>query len=405
MRAARSLPMRLGPYLLTECIGMGGMAAVYRGRRRGASGFETAVVVKIVLPEHRRNQRYVRMFKEEARLSAQLCHANVVRVHDFGHVAGIPFLEMEDLTGWNLQQLGDAAAARGERVPMPIALAIITEACRGLAYAHSFVDDKGAHRPIIHRDVSPSNIVICRDGAVKLVDFGLAQLTRGETLEIDTFLGKLAYMSPEQLEQRRLDRRADVFALGVTLYELVTGKRLFAGANNVETLKRLQTLVVEPPSRLNPSAPAALDVIILRALQRDPDQRYQSAAEMLAALDAVNHPVASRAQLLAHLGALAPEVFTRACDGCGERVAWGSDCASCKTRMDPSPFDEPALDPSLALVPVPPPSSPVRALPARLRAWLGHRGLVLRLTLLVLWRQLAARIADWRARRAGTVSS
>ncbi len=397
MRVARTLPMRLGPYLLTECIGVGGMAAVYRARRRGVSGFETCAVIKTLLPEHRRNQRYVRMFKEEARLSAQLSHANVVRVHDFGHVAGIPFLEMEDLTGWNLSQLCDATAAAGARVPMPIALAIITEACRGLAYAHSFVDDKGVHRPIVHRDVSPSNIVICKDGAVKLVDFGLAQLTRGETLEIDTFLGKLAYMSPEQLERRQLDRRADVFALGVTLYELVSGRRLFAGANNVETLKRLQTLVVEPPSRLNPSAPAALDVIILRALHRDPDQRYQSAAEMLAALDAIAHPVASRAQLLAHLGNLAPEVFTHACDGCGARVAWGSECASCRTRVEPSAFDEPEA--AAALVPLPEPSTEL-ALRARAGAWLQHRWLVLKLTLVVLWRQLDARIADWRARRA-----
>ncbi|HEX6836886.1 MAG TPA: serine/threonine-protein kinase [Polyangia bacterium] len=402
--------MRLGPYLLTECIATGGMAAVYHARRRGVSGFETSAVVKTLLPEHRRNQRYVRMFKEEAKLSAQLQHANVVRVHDFGHVAGIPFLEMEDLTGWNLQQLGEAAEARGERVPVPIALAILSEACRGLAYAHSFVDDKGAHRPIIHRDVSPSNIVICKDGAVKLVDFGLAQLTRGETLEIDTFLGKLAYMSPEQLERRQLDRRADVFALGVTMYELISGKRLFAGANNVETLKRLQTLVVEPPSRLNPSAPAALDVVVLRALHRDPDQRYQSAAELLAAIDAIACPVASRAQLLSYLGALAPEMFTHACDGCGERVAWGADCASCKTRMDPSPFDEEA--PPAALVPVPDLRStalastvlaPLRRAPAATIQWLKHRKLVLKLTLVLLWRRLDAWRADRRARRAGAV--
>ncbi|HEX8950422.1 MAG TPA: serine/threonine-protein kinase, partial [Polyangia bacterium] len=271
--------MRLGPYLLTECLGIGGMAAVYRAQRRGEPGLEADVVVKTLLPEHRRNQRYVRMFKDEARLSAQLQHDNVVRVHDFGHIAGIPFLEMEDLTGWNVQQLWDAAAARGERVPLPIALALVTEACRGLAYAHSFVDGAGARRPIIHRDVSPANIMICRDGSVKLVDFGLAQQTRGETLAIDTFLGKLAYMSPEQLERRQLDRRADVFALGVTLWELVVGKRLFAGADDAATLQRLQTLVVERPSRLNPAASPTLDAIVLRALHKDPAQRYQSAAE------------------------------------------------------------------------------------------------------------------------------
>jgi serine/threonine protein kinase len=388
MQVVRTLPMRLGPYLLTERIGSGGMAGVYRGKRRGTAGFETAVVVKILLPEHRRNQRFVRMFKDEARLSAQLKHGNVVRVHDFGLIAGIPFLEMEDLTGWNAAQLWDHLAARGERLPVAVALALVSEACRGLAYAHAFVDDHGVHRPIIHRDVSPANIMICRDGAVKLVDFGLALKTRGETLEIDTFLGKLAYMSPEQLERRQLDRRADVFALGVTLYELVTGRRLFAGANNIETLRKLQTVVVPPPSHVNPEAPAALDVIVLRALHRDPDERYQSAGEMLAALDALAGLGASRAQLLAYLGRVAPEVFTRACDGCGEPVAWGADCSSCKTRAEPPAFavDEPAVPVAAATT------------AALQRSWLRHRWLVLQLTLCLLWRQLDAWIAGRRLR-------
>jgi serine/threonine protein kinase len=361
MRVVRTMPMRLGPYLLTECIGTGGMAAVYRGKRRGTAGFETSVVVKILLPELRRNQRFVRMFKEEARLSAQLRHNNVVRVYDFGLVAGIPFLEMEDLTGWNLQQVGNALAQRSQRLPVPIALALVSEACRGLAYAHSFVDDRGARRPIIHRDVSPANVMICRDGSVKLVDFGLARLTSGETLQIDTFVGKLAYMSPEQLDRRQLDRRADVFALGVTLHELLTGKRLFGVGNDHETLCRLQTLVVEPPSSVNPDVPAALDVIVLRAIQREPGQRYQSAAEMLVALDALGGRMASRTELLRYLGTMAPEVFTRADD------AQPDATATPKT-----------------------PTQPIH--------WLQRRWLIFRLTLCVLWRRFDAWIAGQRTR-------
>jgi eukaryotic-like serine/threonine-protein kinase len=396
MRVVSTLPMRLGPYLLTELIGTGGMAVVYRGVRRGTSGFETAVVVKILKPEHRRNQRFVRMFKDEARLSAQLQHANVVRVHDFGMIAGIPFLEMEDLTGWNLQEVWNALTARGQRLPLPIALTLVSEACRGLAYAHSFVDAAGAHRPIIHRDVSPANVMICRDGSVKLVDFGLALATHGETLEIDTFLGKLAYMSPEQLHKRQLDRRADVFALGVTLYEMITGARLYAGKSNVETLQRLQTLVVEPPSRLNREATAALDVVVLRALHADPDQRYQSAAELLVALDALAGMTASRAQLLAYLGGIATEVFTHGCDGCGARVAWGAECSSCKTCADASPFG--AEGEPLAPAPqwtATPAATPSRAWPIR---FLQRRRLLLTLTLCVLWRQLDAWIAMQRIR-------
>jgi serine/threonine protein kinase len=385
------MPMRLGSYLLTECIGTGGMAAVYKGKRRGTSGFETAVVVKTLLPEHRRNQRYVRMFKEEARLSAQLRHANVVRVHDFGMIADTPFLEMEDLTGWNLQQLWAACAARGERVPLAITLALLADACRGLAYAHAFVDDAGVHRPIIHRDVSPANVMICRDGSVKLVDFGLARLTRGETLEIDTFLGKLAYMSPEQLQRRQLDRRADVFAFGVTMYELLTGQRLFGAANNVDTLRRLQTLVIDPPSTINPEVPAAVDVVVLRALQRDPAERYQSAAELSAALDAIAAEPASRAQLLGYLGTIAPAVFTHACVECGARIAWGAECTSCKTSAEPSPFDnDEAETPASA-------PAPARSLTQPIR-WLQRRWLIFRLTLCVLWRGFDAWMAERRLR-------
>jgi serine/threonine protein kinase len=393
MRVVHTMPMRLGPYLLTECIGVGGMAAVYRGKRRSTAGFETQVVVKTLLPEHRKNQRYVRLFKEEARLSAQLRHNNVVRVHDFGMLADTPFLEMEDLSGWNLQQVWNALAQRKERLPLPIALTLVTEACRGLAYAHAFVDDKGARRPIIHRDVSPANVMICRDGSIKLVDFGLARLTSGETQKIDTFLGKIAYMSPEQLDRRELDRRADVFALGVTLHELLTGQRLFGIGNDHQTLVRLQTLVVEPPSTVNPDVPAALDVIVLRAIQRDPNQRYQSAAEMLAALDALGAVTASRTQLLSYLGTMAPDVFTHACDECGAKIAWGASCVSCKTRLDPALFaEEDAAEPP----PVSATASPRTAtLPIR---WLSRRWLLLRLTLCVLWRTFDSWIADQRIR-------
>jgi serine/threonine protein kinase len=397
MMVVRTLPMRLGPYLLTECLGRGGMAAVYKGKRRGASGFEKSVVVKTLLPEHRRNTQFVRMFKEEARLCAQLQHANVVRVHDFGVIADTPFLEMENLSGWNLKQLWDAAAARHELVPLPVTLALLGEACRGLAYAHSFVDDAGVHRPIIHRDVSPANVMICRDGSVKLVDFGLARLTRGETLAIDTFQGKLAYMSPEQLERRQLDRRADVFALGVTLHELLTGRRLFGVGDDRQTLRRLQTLVIDPPSAVNPEVPAAVDVIVLRALHRDPDQRYPSAAEMLAALDQVSGMMASRARLLSYLGAVAPHVFTRPCDECGGPVVWGADCPVCKTRLDDvselmgddclDEKDFPSPSPSLSsLVPVPPDQL----------GWSRRRWLILKLTLCILWRRLDVWIAVQR---------
>ena len=393
MRVVKTMPMRFGPYLLREQIGSGGMAAVYRGKRRDPSGFEKPVVVKALLPQHRRNPRYVRMFKEEARLSAQLAHANVVRVHGFGAVGDTPYLEMEDLTGWNLQQVWSTLAARGARLPVDIALTLISEVCRGLAYVHGFVDDNGVRRPIIHRDVSPANVIVCRDGAVKLVDLGLARETRGETIEIDTFLGKLAYMSPEQLDRRQLDRRADVFALGVTLYELLTGQRLFAGADNVVTLQRLQTLVVEPPSRVNPEVPAALDAIVLRALHRDTAARYPSAVEMLAALDALALRTVGRAQLLTYLGGLAPEVFARACAECGAQVAWGEECGSCTTSVDDAvPFESDEPIALTELVPILPPPR------GRVAAWLQRRWILFALTVQLLWRRADAWLAEQRMR-------
>jgi serine/threonine protein kinase len=329
-----ALPMRFGPYELTECIGRGGMAEVYRGKRRGVAGFEKQVVIKTILPKLASEPRLVRRFAEEARLSAQLLHDNIVRVHDFGYVGQRPYLELELLTGWNLTQLWQRLSERRERLPVPITLTLMTALCRGLAYAHAFVDERGVQRPIIHRDVSPANAMICRDGSVKLLDFGAAQLTRGETLRIDTFVGKIAYMSPEQVDRSQVDRRADVFGLGVMLHELLVGQRLFAGADDGETLRRVRELPIAPPSRLNPAVPAALDAITLRALTRDPDDRYASATEMLAALERLSGQAAAHPSLLGYLGSIGPEMFATACEDCGRSVPCGRQCTTCKTQAD-----------------------------------------------------------------------
>jgi serine/threonine protein kinase len=332
-----ALPRPFGQYLLLEQIGAGGTARVYRARRHSIYGFTRQVVVKTMLPERARDPRFVHLFTEEARISAQLIHANIVQVIDFGTVGGTAFLEMEYLPGINVSQLISAVVERGVRLPVSVVLAIATEACRGLAYAHSFVDENGAHRPIIHRDVSPANVMIGRDGSVKLLDFGLASLTRGETLSIDTFRGKLAYMSPEQAQARRVDRRADVYAFGVMLYELLTGERLFQGENDEETVRRVCSMNVPRPSRRNGEVPAALDAVVLRALERDPEQRYPSADELLTVLEAVTSRAATRKELLAYLGRLLPQVFTKPCDSCGDLIPHGSECSNCRTVLDQFP--------------------------------------------------------------------
>ena len=399
-----SLPLRLGPYLLTERLGAGGMACVYKGKRRGAAGFEKQVVVKTLHPELARQPRFMQLFKNEACLSAQLQHNNVVRVNDFGIVDGTPFLEMEYLQGWNLQQVWEAATRAGERLPVSISLTLALEICRGLAYAHSFVDEKGEHRPVVHRDISPANVMICRDGAVKLLDFGLAHLTRGETVKIETFGGKLAYMSPEQLDRRELDRRADVFALGALLHELLTGQRLFGGGDDRQTLWRIQHLPVPPPSQLNPSVPAALDAVVLRALSRDPGQRYQSAADLLSALEAHESLAASRKVMLTHLGSLAPEVFTAPCDACGQRLPCGVECADCRTVADTAMAEllntpETIVEPPTAIAPPPAPITATAIIAPR-RDQVARAFLVLLLTARVWWRQLDAWLDR---RRSGTL--
>ncbi len=339
------LPRFFGPYILTECIGSGGTGVVHKAIRRGTSGFEKLVVIKTLLPELAGKPLMMRLFTAEAKISAQLLHTNIVQIHDFGVIERTPFLELEYLPGWNLKELWDRVVDGEQRVPVSIALTLATEACQGLAYAHSFLDQQGVHRKVIHRDVSPANVMVCRDGTVKLLDFGLATVTRGETLSIETFHGKLAYMSPEQLERGQVDRRADVYALGVLLHELLTGKRLFHAATDADTVRRVRALDVEPPSRSNPLVSPALDALVSRALARDPGRRYPSAVELRDALEALRPMAATRRELLAYLGSVAPEVFTTSCCGCGAQLPCGAEC----TRCHPEPT------PALAPVSLPPP--------------------------------------------------
>jgi serine/threonine protein kinase len=411
------LPLHFGPYELLECIGRGGMAEVFKGKRRGCAGFEKQVVVKTILPNLASDERFVRLFTEEALLSAKLLHNNIVRAHDFGFVGRRPFLELELLVGWNLKELWERVTARSERIPVAITLTLVTAICRGLAYAHSFVDEGGEHRPIIHRDVSPANVMICRDGSIKLLDFGLAQLTHGETLQIETFQGKLAYMSPEQMERRCLDRRADVFGLGAILHELLVGRRLFGVGDDAQTLRRLTDAEIEAPSTMNPEVPAALDVIALRALTRDPDERYQSAAEMLVALDELSGQAASPTHLLGYLGSIGPEMFTTACDLCGERLPWGVECGMCKTQIDegddvaaatvapvaapPPPVSAArSAPPRRPRAPIPPPTLPMWQMRAVGPRWLLALMLMLGLPLWAWARRTAPRIVHrWRSLR------
>jgi len=294
-------PIQFGKYTLFERIGRGGMADVFKGRTRGPAGFERIFVVKRILPSLSDDPAFVRMFVEEAKMSARLNHPNIVQVFELGSVEGEFFISMEHVSGHDLSETM-RALWRTSGAPRPELVAYIgREICRALGYAHGLTDERGQLLGMIHRDVSPSNVMLSYEGAVKLLDFGIAKAlsdapdpARGGTLK-----GKYAYMAPEQTEGENVDRRIDIFAAGIVLHEVLTGRRLFKGQNDMQTIERVRSCQVRPPSASNPACPPLLDAILLRALARDPDDRFQTADEMADALDEVVHDAHFTPQQLA----------------------------------------------------------------------------------------------------------
>jgi serine/threonine protein kinase len=303
-----SEPIQFGKYTLFERIGRGGMADVYKGRVQGPQGFERTFVVKRILPHLSDDATFIKMFVEEAKLSARLAHPNIVQIFELGAVEGEYFISMEYIRGRDLSETM-RAIWKTMGPPRPELVAYIgREACRALSYAHSLADERGRPLGMIHRDVSPSNIMMSYEGAVKLLDFGIAKALgeAPETTKSGTMKGKYAYMAPEQTEGDDVDHRIDIFSCGIVLHEVLTGRRLFKGQNDVLTIERVRRCDVPPPSQQNPMVPPELDAIILRALARDRDQRWATAADMADALDDVVH--AARFQPT-HLAQLLHDLF------------------------------------------------------------------------------------------------
>ena len=283
-------PIQFGKYTLFERIGRGGMAEVYKGRIQGPAGFERVFVVKRILPHLSDDASFIKMFVEEAKLSARLNHPNIVHIFELGAVEGEYFISMEYIRGHDLSETMRAIwKALGP--PRPELVSYIgREACRGLAYAHNLTDENGRPLGMIHRDVSPSNVMLSYEGAVKMLDFGIAKaLGDAEPSKSGTLKGKYAYMAPEQTEGDNIDHRSDIFAIGIVLHEVLTGRRLFKGQNDVQTIERVRRCEVPPPSAQNPNVPRELDDILLKALQRDPMRRWSNAADMADALDDIVH--------------------------------------------------------------------------------------------------------------------
>ncbi len=302
-------PIPFGKYTLFERIGRGGMADVFKARIQGPAGFERTFVVKRILPHLSDDESFTHMFIDEAKIAAKLTHPNIVQVFELGSVDGEYFMSMEYVRGHDLAETMRTLWAR-VGPPHPEMVAYIgREMCRALAYAHEFTSDEGQMLGMIHRDVSPSNVMLSFDGAVKLLDFGIAKALGGDADEgtkSGTLKGKFAYMAPEQTTSNEIDRRIDIFATGIVLHEMLTGRRLFKGENDMQTIERVRRCEVLPPSLHNPLCPPELDQMVLQALAKDRDQRYQSASEMADALDDVVY--AARFQA-GHLAAAMRSLF------------------------------------------------------------------------------------------------
>jgi serine/threonine protein kinase len=276
----------LGRYEIVKHLAQGGMAEVFLARATGIEGFERHVVVKRIRAEQAHDKSHVQMFLDEARLAASLHHHNVVQVHDIGEQQGEYFFVMEYVHGEDVRKLLTAVSSRGERVPLEHVLAIATAAAAGLHHAHEQCGPNRAPLGIVHRDVSPANILVGYDGGVKVADFGIAKAVhRTSETESGTRKGKVAYMSPEQCIGDPVDRRSDVFALGIVLYELLTVRRLFKDDNDFLTMTAIVQGKIPPPSTSWLEIPPALEAIVMKALASSPDDRYATADHLRLALE------------------------------------------------------------------------------------------------------------------------
>ncbi|MBI5511373.1 MAG: serine/threonine protein kinase [Deltaproteobacteria bacterium] len=279
---------RLGEYLLVERLNQGGMADVYLAKQFGLGGTDQLVALKCIRPDIAEDPQFIRMFVDEAKLAVQLHHANVARTYDLGHIGNTYFMAMEVIEGRDLRALIERARARGLEIREPLALHILAAVCDGLDYAHRKADPTGVPLNIVHRDVSPQNVLVSYAGEVKLIDFGIAKAaTHASLSQAGVLKGKYGYMSPEQVRGQAVDHRSDIFATGVVMWELLTCERLFAGSSDFSVLEKVRQVEIIPPSIVSPAISPEVEAVIMKALARDPDDRYVSASDMRDAVLAV----------------------------------------------------------------------------------------------------------------------
>lgn len=271
-----------GPYRLLDRVAVGGMAEVFKAKRSGVEGFEKTVALKRILPHLSENKEFLDMFVDEAKMVAGLNHPNIVQIFDLGKIEDSYYIAMEYVHGRDLRTIMKRARDKGLRMPLDLGLRVVSQVSAALEYAHRKKDEQGRPMEIVHRDVSPQNILISFDGDVKLVDFGIAKAaTKASNTDRGALRGKLLYMSPEQAWGKPIDLRSDVFSAGIVLYEIVTEQKPFmAQGSEVTILELVRKCVITPPRDLNPRVPEALDRLIMKALAREPQERYQDAGQL-----------------------------------------------------------------------------------------------------------------------------
>jgi eukaryotic-like serine/threonine-protein kinase len=325
-------PKQLGRFEVGAKIGGGGMATVFLGRAEREDGSEQLVALKVIRDELADDQQFASMFIDEAKILSRLKHPNVIRTLEYGITGKHRYIAMELLSGRTYADVWDFLNHREERMPLQLGAWICAQVARGLHHAHDLVDAKGSPLNVIHRDVNPSNVFLCHSGEVKLIDFGLAKARMRRAVSQDGIVkGKIPYLSPEQARGQAIDRRTDVYALGATLWETVTMKRLFKRDTDVATLQAIREAKVPDVRETIAGFPDALWFIIDKALQIDADERYASAADMQRDLDAfVTDPAAMKKDL----AALVKELFPGQQQ---EHEAWAREAAHVRVPKNTMP--------------------------------------------------------------------
>jgi serine/threonine protein kinase len=280
-RISLELPAQFGKYLLLERLSSGITAEVFLAKTRGSADPTNFVAIKRILPYLADNKEFSDRFMDEAKIAASLTHPNIIRILELGREGRDRYLTMEFIRGKDLSKIYHALAQTKRRMPIPLAVLVISYLCKGLAYAHQQTDSSGNCLRIIHQDISPKNVIVSNNGEVKLIDFGMAAIKSAGRLLYGDQKGTFNYMSPEQLDGVPLDQRSDIYSVGILLYELLTGTRLFNAEKSSLSIKQQRNKRIVSPSRRNGNISKNLEQVVLRALAIDPEDRYESATKLL----------------------------------------------------------------------------------------------------------------------------